>query len=59
MSDFEGKGILFLQLVVLLKMKKEKKKNMDRGIFRKREEKGAFNSLIQKLKLANREPFSR
>ena len=32
---------------------------MVRELFRKREEKGAFNNLIQKMKLADRESFSR
>ena len=30
---------------------------MVRELFRKREEKGAFNNLIQKMKLADRESF--
>ena len=55
MSDSEGKNILFLQLVVLLKMKKEKKKEWVRELCRKREEKEAFNNLMQKMKLADRE----
>ena len=64
MSDSEGKEILFLQLGVLFKMKKKKrrkkkKKKWVRELFRKREEKGAFNNLIQKMKLANRESFFR
>ena len=49
MSDSEGKDILFLQLVILFKMKKKKKikrKKWVRELFRKREEKGAFNNLI-------------
>ena len=56
MSDSEGKDILFLQLVVLLKMKKKKRKKRKkwvRELFRKQEEKGAFNNLIQKIKLGN------
>ena len=62
MFDYEGEDILFLQLVVLFKMKKKKKrkgKNWVRELFRKREEKGAFNNLIQKMKLADRESFFR
>ena len=57
MSEPEGKDILFLQLVVLFKMKKKKRrkrKKWVRKLFRKREEKGAFNNLIQKMKLADR-----
>ena len=49
MSDSEGKDILFLQLVVLFKMKKKKKikrKKWVRELFRKREQKGAFNNLM-------------
>ena len=48
MSDSEGKDILFLQLAVLFKMKKKnrrKRKKWERELFRKREEKGAFNNL--------------
>ena len=51
MSDSEGKDILFLQLVVLFKIKKKKRrkrKKWESELFRKREEKGAFNNLIQK-----------
>ena len=62
MSDSEGKDILFLQLVVLFKMKKKKRgkrKIWVRELFRKREEKRAFNSLIQKMKLADRKSFFR
>ena len=62
MSDSEGKYVLFLQLVVLFKIKKEeneKKKKWVRELFCKREEKGAFNNLIQKMKLADRESFFR
>ena len=47
MSDSEGKDILFLQLAVLFKMKKKnrrKRKKWERELFRKREEKGAFNN---------------
>ena len=60
MSDYEGKDILFLQLVVLFKMQKKKRrkrKKWVRELFCKREEKGAFNNLIQKMKLAYRESF--
>ena len=32
---------------------------MGRGLFRKQEEKGAFNNLIQEIKVANRESFLR
>ena len=52
MSDSEGKDILFLQLVVLIKTKKKKKlqkkkkKKWVRELFRKREKKRAFNNLI-------------
>ena len=62
MSDSEGKDILFLQLVVLFKMKKKKRrkrKKWVRELFRKREEKRAFNNLIRKMKLADRESFFR
>ena len=62
MSDSEGKEILFLQLGVLFKMKKKKRrkrKKWVRELFRKREEKGAFNNLIQKVKLADRESLFR
>ena len=62
MSESEGKDILFLQLVVLFKMKKKKRRKRKiwvRELFRKREEKGAFNNLIQKMKLADRESFFR
>ena len=60
MSDSEGKDILFLQLVVLFKMKKKKRRKRKKWVwelFRKQEEKGAFNNLIQKMKLADRESF--
>ena len=62
MSDSEGKDILFLQLVVLFKMKKKKRRKRKiwvRELFRKREEKGAFNNLMQKMKLVDRESFLR
>ena len=61
MSGSEGKDILFLVLVVLFKMKKKKrrKKNWVQELFRKQEEKGAFNNLMQKMKLADRESFFR
>ena len=56
MSDSEKKDILFLQLAVLLKMQEERKrKKRVRELFRKQEEKGAFNNLIQEMKLADRE----
>ena len=61
MSDSEGKDILFSQLLVLFKMKKKKRRKRqkwERELFRKREEKGTFNNLIQKMKLTDREsPF--
>ena len=60
MLESEGKDILFLQLVVLFKMKKKKirkRKKWVRELFRKLEEKGAFSNLIQKMKLAERESF--
>ena len=60
MSSSEGKDIIFLQLMVLFKMKKKERRKRNkwvRELFRKREEKGAFNNLIQKMKLANRESF--
>ena len=60
MPDFEGKDILFLQIVVLFKMKKKKgrkRKKWERELFRKREAKEIFNSLIRKMKLADRESF--
>ena len=62
MSNSEEEDISFLQLVVLSKMKKKKKrkrKKWVRELFRKREEKGAFNNLIQEIKVANRESFFR
>ena len=62
MSDSEEKNILFLQLVDLFKMKKKKRRKRKiwvRELFRKREEKGAFNNLIQKMKPAERESFFR
>ena len=62
MSDSEGTDILFLQLVVLFKMRKKKRRKREKWekeLFRKREEKGAFNNLIQKVKLADRESFFR
>ena len=56
MSDSEKKDILFLQLAVLLKMQEERKrKKRVRELFHKQEEKGAFNNLIQEMKLADRE----
>ena len=60
MSDSEERDILFLQLVVLFKMEKNKsrkRKKWVRELFRKWEEEGAFNSLIQEMELANRESF--
>ena len=62
MSDSEGKGILFLQLVVLFKVKEKKRRKRKmwvRELFSKQEEKGVFNSLIQKMKLANKGSFFR
>ena len=62
MSDSEEEHMLFLQLVVLFKMKNKKerkRKKWVRELFRKREEKGAFNNLVQEMKLADRESFSR
>ena len=62
MSDSEGKYILFLQLVVLFKMKKKKRRKRKKGegeLCHKQEGKGAFNNLIQKIKLADRESFFR
>ena len=62
MSDSEEEDILFLQLAILFKMKKKKKrkrKKWVRELFRKREEKGAFNNLVQEMKLADRESFFR
>ena len=54
----EEEDILFLQLAILFKMKKKeerKRKKWVRELFRKQEEKGAFNNLIQEMKLADRE----
>ena len=51
MSDSKGKDILFLQLVVLFKMKKKKRrkrKKWVRELFRKREERS-----IQQLNTKN------
>ena len=62
MSDSDRKDILFVQLVVLFQMKKKKRrkrKKWVRELFRKQEEKGAFNNLIQKMNLADRESFFR
>ena len=61
MSDSAGKDNLFLELAVLFKMKKKKrrKKKWKRELFRKREEKGTFNNLIQKMKLADKESLFR
>ena len=62
MSDSEGKDILFLQLVVLFKIKKKKirkRKKWVPELFCKREEKGAFSNLIQEMKLADRKSFFR
>ena len=62
MSDSEEEHMLFLQLVVLFKMKNKKerkRKKWVRELFRKREEKGAFNNLVQEMKLAYRESFFR
>ena len=61
MSDSEGKDILFLQLAVLFKMKKKKRrkrKKWERGLFRKREEKGVFNNNT-KMKVADGESLFR
>ena len=56
----EEEDILFLQLLVISTMKKNKKrKKWVRELFHKREEKGAFNNLTQEIKLANRESFLR
>ena len=41
------------------KEEREKKKKMGTGIIRKREEKGAFNNLVQEMTLADRESFFR
>ena len=60
MSDSGGKDILILQLVVLFKTetkKRRKRKKWVAEFFRKQEEKGAFNNLLQKMKLADRESF--
>ena len=60
MSSSEGKDIIFLQLMVLFKMKKKERRKRNkwvRELFRKREEKGASNNLIQKMNLADRESF--
>ena len=62
MSDPEEKDISFLQLVVLFKTKKKKRRKSKKWVqklFHKREEKGTFNNLIQKMKLADRESFFR
>ena len=60
MSDYEEKDILFLQLVVLFKMKKKKSRKIKKWVRElscKREEKGAFSNLIHKMKPAYRESF--
>ena len=65
MSGSEEEDILFLQLVcniLLFKLKNKKRRKRKiwvRELFRKWEEKGAFNNLIQKMKLADRESFFR
>ena len=62
MSDSVEEDMLFLQLAVLFKMKNKKertRKKWVRELFRKREEKGAFNNLVQEMKLAYRESFFR
>ena len=54
MSDSEEEDILFLRLAVLFKMKKKierKRKIWVWELFRKREEKGPFNNLIQEIAL--------
>ena len=58
MSESEEEEILFLQPMVLFKMKKKKKKWV-RELFCKWEEKGGFNILMQQMKLADRESFFR
>ena len=57
MSDSDEEEILFLQTVVLFKMKKKKKQVWE--LFGKREEKGGSNILTQEMKLADRESFFR
>ena len=55
MSDSEEEYILFLRLAVLFKMKKKKERKRKIRVwelFRKREEKGAFNNLIQEIALS-------
>ena len=62
MSDSEEEDILFLQLVILFRMKKKKerkRKKWARELFRNREEKGAFNNLVREMKLADRESIFR
>ena len=56
MSDSEKEHILFLQVVVLFKMKKKRtRKIWVQELFCKHEEKRAFNNLILKIKLPSRE----
>ena len=59
--DSEQEDILFLQLVVLFLMKntkkRKRKKRWVRELFRKGEENGGFNNLIQEMKLADTETF--
>ena len=61
MFDSEQEDILFLQLVVLFLMKKTKKrkrkKKWVRELFRKGEENGGFDNLIQEMKLPDTETF--
>ena len=55
MSGSEEEDILFLRLAVLFKMKKKierKRKIWVWELFRKREEKGPFNNLIQEIALS-------
>ena len=60
MSDSEEEDIFTTSdFVQNEKEEREKKKKWIRELFRKREEKGAFNNLVQEMKLADRESFFR
>ena len=60
MSDSEEEDIFTTSdFVQNEKEEREKKKKWIRELFRKREEKGAFNNLVQEMKLGDRESIFR